>query len=123
ATSIENRPAPVRARGTGNPPMLAVRDLTIAFGGVRALDGVDLAIDTGEIRGIIGPNGAGKTTLLNVICGFVKPTRGDVLLDGAPITGQSTSRIAARGLTRTFQTTQLFRGMTVLENVMTGRHL
>ena len=123
ATSIEKRPAPVRARVTGSAPMLAVRDLTIAFGGVRALDGVDLAIDTGEIRGIIGPNGAGKTTLLNVICGFVKPTRGDVLLDGAPVTGQPASRIAARGLTRTFQTTQLFRGMTVLENVMTGRHL
>jgi branched-chain amino acid transport system permease protein len=122
-TSIEARPAPVRARGTASAPMLAVRNLAIAFGGVRALDGVDLAIDTGEIRGIIGPNGAGKTTLLNVICGFVKPTRGDILLDGAPVTGQSASRIAARGLTRTFQTTQLFRGMTVLENVMTGRHL
>jgi branched-chain amino acid transport system ATP-binding protein len=103
--------------------MLEVRDLSIAFGGVRALDGVDLAIDTGEIRGIIGPNGAGKTTLLNVVGGFVRPTRGAVLLDGAPVTGRSASRIAARGLTRTFQTTQLFRGMTVLENVMTGRHL
>jgi branched-chain amino acid transport system ATP-binding protein len=90
---------------------------------VRALDGVDLEVRAGEIRGIIGPNGAGKTTLLNAICGFVRPTRGAVALDGSPITGRAASRIAARGLTRTFQTTQLFRGMTVLENVMTGRHL
>jgi len=103
--------------------MLEVRDLAVSFGGVRALDGVDLAIAAGEIRGIIGPNGAGKTTLLNVIGGFLPPERGAVHLAGHPITGLRASAIAARGLTRTFQATQLFRGMTVLENVMTGRHL
>jgi ABC-type branched-subunit amino acid transport system ATPase component/ABC-type branched-subunit amino acid transport system permease subunit len=103
--------------------VLAVKDLGVSFGGVRALDGVDLEVRAGEIRGVIGPNGAGKTTLLNTICGFARPTRGAVALDGSPVTGLAASRIAARGLTRTFQTTQLFRGMTVLENVMTGRHL
>jgi len=104
-------------------PMLAVRDLAISFGGVRALDGVSLEVDAGEIRGIIGPNGAGKTTLLNAICGFERPARGEVIVAGSPVTGLAASQVAARGLTRTFQTTQLFRGMTVLENVMTGRHL
>jgi branched-chain amino acid transport system permease protein len=102
---------------------LVVRDLQIAFGGVRALDGVSFEVERGEIRGVIGPNGAGKTTLLNVISGFHRPARGAVLLDGVPLTGLGASAVAARGLARTFQTTQLFRGMTVLENVMTGLHL
>ena len=103
-------------------PRLVARDLAIAFGGVHALDGVDLELAAGEIRGVIGPNGAGKTTLLNVISGLNRPQRGDIRLDGRPIVGLKPSRIAALGLARTFQTTQLFRGMTVLENVMTGLH-
>jgi branched-chain amino acid transport system ATP-binding protein len=101
---------------------LVARDLAISFGGVRALDGVDLALAAGEIRGIIGPNGAGKTTLLNVISGLNRPERGEIELEGRPIVGLKPSRIAALGLARTFQATQLFRGMTVLENVMTGLH-
>jgi branched-chain amino acid transport system ATP-binding protein len=101
---------------------LVVRDLAISFGGVRALDGVDLAVDAAEIRGVIGPNGAGKTTLLNVVSGLCRPGRGDVQLDGRSIAGLRPSRIAGLGLGRTFQTTQLFRGMTVLENVMAGLH-
>jgi len=101
---------------------LAVRDVGIAFGGVIALDGVDLEVAAGEIRGVIGPNGAGKTTLLNVICGLNRPDRGAVALDGESVVGLKPSRIAARGLGRTFQSTRLFRGMTVLENVMTGLH-
>jgi branched-chain amino acid transport system ATP-binding protein len=105
-----------------SPPKLVARDLAIAFGGVHALDGVDLELAPGEIRGVIGPNGAGKTTLLNVISGLNRPQRGDIRLDGTPLVGLKPSRIAALGLARTFQTTQLFRGMTVLENVMTGLH-
>jgi branched-chain amino acid transport system ATP-binding protein len=101
---------------------LVVRDVGIAFGGVVALDGVDLDLAPGEIRGVIGPNGAGKTTLLNVICGVNLPDRGAIELDGLPLVGQKPSAIAAHGLGRTFQATQLFRGMTVLENVMTGLH-
>ncbi len=101
---------------------LVVRDVAIAFGGVVALDGVDLDLGAGEIRGVIGPNGAGKTTLLNVICGINPPDRGEISLDGVPLIGLKLSAIAAHGLGRTFQATQLFRGMTVLENVMTGLH-
>jgi branched-chain amino acid transport system ATP-binding protein len=101
---------------------LVVRDVSIAFGGIVALDGVDLDLAAGEIRGVIGPNGAGKTTLLNVICGINPPDRGAIDLDGVPLVGKKPSAIAAQGLGRTFQATQLFRGMTVLENVMTGLH-
>ena len=101
---------------------LELRDVSIGFGGVTALDSVSLSVDAGEIRGIIGPNGARKTTLLNVVCGINRPTSGDVLLEGRSIAGLPTSAIAMRGLARTFQTSRLLGGMTVLENVMTGLH-
>jgi branched-chain amino acid transport system ATP-binding protein len=103
-------------------PALAVCGVTVQFGGVRVLDGIELNIQPGEIRGLIGPNGAGKTTLLNVISGIHAPRQGDILLDGVSIRGQKPSEIARRGLGRTFQTSKLFRGMTVLENMMTGLH-
>jgi branched-chain amino acid transport system ATP-binding protein len=101
---------------------LSVRDLHVRFGGVKVLDGVGLEVRRGEIRGVIGPNGAGKTTLLNVICGIHRPTRGDVLVEGTSVVGRKPSEIARLGLGRTFQTSQLFRGMTVVENLMTGLH-
>ncbi|MFM8557425.1 MAG: ATP-binding cassette domain-containing protein, partial [Betaproteobacteria bacterium] len=101
---------------------LQTRQLTLSFGGIKALDGVDLDIGHAEIRGIIGPNGAGKTTLLNAICGHVSGLRGEVLLDGERISGLKPNLIAARGIGRTFQTSMLFKGMTVVENVMTGLH-
>jgi branched-chain amino acid transport system ATP-binding protein len=94
----------------------------VNFGGVKVLDGVDLDVKPAEIRGLIGPNGAGKTTMLNVISGIHAPSRGDVLLDGVSIVGRKPSAIARLGLGRTFQTSQLFRGMTVLENLMAGLH-
>ena len=106
----------------GGAIKLETRGLSIGFGGLKALDAVDLEVPEGEIRGIIGPNGAGKTTLLNVICGINRPNEGEVLLDGQPLTGLKTSAIAARGLGRTFQTSRMFKGMTVLENLMTGLH-
>ncbi|HTG22603.1 MAG TPA: ABC transporter ATP-binding protein [Reyranella sp.] len=86
------------------------------------LDGIDLDVKQGEIRGLIGPNGAGKTTMLNVISGIHAPQSGDVRLDGVSIVGRKPSAIARLGLGRTFQTSQLFRGMTVMENLMTGLH-
>ncbi len=101
---------------------LQLHDVSVGFGGLRALDGVSMSVRAAEIRGIIGPNGAGKTTLLNVVTGVSSPSAGDILLDGASIRGLSTSEIAARGLGRTFQTSHMFKGMTVLENVMTGLH-
>ena len=102
---------------------LKVRGVSIAFGGVSALDAVDVDFPEGEITGIIGPNGAGKTTLLNVVCGMNPPDAGDVFLEDRSITGLKPNRIAALGLRRTFQSSQLFAGMTVLENMMAGLHL
>ena len=106
----------------GQMTKIAVSNISISFGGLQALDGVSFGVEEGEIRGIIGPNGAGKTTLLNVISGINRATVGDILLDGVSIANLKTNKIAARGIGRTFQTTKLFKGMTVLENVMTGVH-
>lgn len=103
--------------------VLAIDNVSISFGGVRAIDGVSAAFSAGEIVGIIGPNGAGKTTLLNVICGLNRPDTGEVRLDDRVITGMKPNVIAGLGLARTFQTSQLFAGMSVLENMMTGLHL
>jgi branched-chain amino acid transport system ATP-binding protein len=103
--------------------MLAVRGLSISFGGVRALSDVSFEVGAGDIVGIIGPNGAGKTTLLNTISGLNRPSAGEIALDGVSIAGRRPTEIAKLGLARTFQMSQLFPGMTVLENVMTGLHL
>jgi branched-chain amino acid transport system ATP-binding protein len=102
--------------------ILAVDRISIWFGGVRALHDVSLGVEPGEIVGVIGPNGAGKTTLLNVVCGMNVPDEGTVTLDGAVVTGLKPSEIARRGLGRTFQTSRLFPGMSVMENMMTGLH-
>jgi branched-chain amino acid transport system ATP-binding protein len=103
--------------------ILTVEDVSISFGGVRALSDVSMSVKAGEIVGVIGPNGAGKTTLLNVVSGMNTPDRGQVTLDGTAITGRKPSRIAGLGLGRTFQASQLFPGMSVLENMLTGLHL
>src|SRR5262249_50815374 len=102
---------------------LAVDGVSLSFGGVRALDRVSATFRPGEIVGIIGPNGAGKTTLLNVICGLNRPDVGEIHLEGRVITGMKPNRIAGMGLARTFQTSQLFAGISVLENMRTGLHL
>jgi branched-chain amino acid transport system ATP-binding protein len=109
-------------RGIGGPPKLQVRDIHISFGGLRALQGVSVDVYEGEIVAIIGPNGAGKTTLLNAISGVYRPAQGRIRLDGRDRTFLSPSRLAAIGIARTFQNVALFRGMTVLENIMVGRH-
>ena len=103
-------------------PLLSVEGLHVSFGGVRVLQGVDLDVGRLEIRGLIGPNGAGKTTLLNAICGIHRPQQGSIRLDGTSVIGRKPSDIAQMGLGRTFQSSQLFKGMTVLENLMTGLH-
>jgi branched-chain amino acid transport system ATP-binding protein len=102
--------------------LLRVRDVTLAFAGLRALDGVSLDVDRGELVALVGPNGAGKTSLLNCVGGFYAPTSGAIDLDGASIAGLPAHRVAARGVARTFQFVELFGGMTVLDNVMLGRH-
>lgn len=102
---------------------LLVDNVSLRFGGLQVLADVNLEARSGEIVGIIGPNGAGKTTLLNAICGIHPPQAGRIVLDGIATSGLKPSAIAALGLRRTFQTSRLFRGMTVLENMMAGLHL
>jgi branched-chain amino acid transport system ATP-binding protein len=108
-------------------PVLDICEVTMQFGGLRALDGLDMVVHSREIVALIGPNGAGKTTLFNCITGIYTPIRGEVRLTAAdgratPITGLKPNRITALGIARTFQNIRLFSHMTVLENVMIGRH-
>ena len=103
--------------------ILCVTDVSIAFGGVKAIDGVSFKIEPGQIFSIIGPNGAGKTTLFNVISGLYEASHGRVELDGHDVTAMAPDALAARGLSRTFQNLQIFQRMTAAENVMVGRHL
>ncbi len=109
-------------------PVLQLNNLTMDFGGLRALDSVDLKVDEGEIVALIGPNGAGKTTLFNCITGIYNPTKGTVDLtstkDNATsrLNGLKPDQVTEKGMARTFQNIRLFQNMTVLENVMIGRH-
>ncbi|MGH2768265.1 MAG: ABC transporter ATP-binding protein [Actinomycetota bacterium] len=101
-------------------PLLEVRGLTRAFGGLSALESVDLAVEEGEIRGLIGPNGAGKTTFFNVVSGLLPPTRGTIVFGGTSLAGRKPHQITRAGIARTFQNIRLFGVMTALENVMVG---
>jgi branched-chain amino acid transport system ATP-binding protein len=102
--------------------LLEVRNLHRSFGGLQAVKDVHFQVQRGTIKAVIGPNGAGKTTLFNLIAGALPPQQGTVLFCGRPITGWKPHAIARLGIARTFQTTRLFPHMTVLENVMVGRH-
>jgi branched-chain amino acid transport system ATP-binding protein len=102
--------------------LLEVRDVSLRFGGIVALDGVSFDVEKGQISGLIGPNGAGKTTAFNVITRLYRPDAGDVVLDGSSILRQPAHRIVRKGVARTFQNIQLFRTMSVLENVLVGAH-
>jgi branched-chain amino acid transport system ATP-binding protein len=102
--------------------LLETKGLHRSFGGVHAVKDVSFGVPAGAIKAVIGPNGAGKTTLFNLIAGTLTPQRGDVVFRGQPITGRKPHAVAALGIARTFQTTKLFPHMTVLENVMVGRH-
>ncbi len=103
--------------------ILAARDISISFGGIKAIDGVSFAVDPGKILSIIGPNGAGKTTLFNIVSGVYERDQGRIELSGEDVTGLTPDKLAARGLSRTFQNLQIFQRMTAAENVMVGRHL
>jgi branched-chain amino acid transport system ATP-binding protein len=103
-------------------PLLQVDSMTHYFGGLRAVHGYHLALETGQIRGLIGPNGAGKTTVFNLITGMHRPTSGRVLLEGENIVGLRPHVIASKGLGRTFQNLRLWRHMTVLEHVKMARY-
>jgi len=103
--------------------LLEVQDVTVRFGALVALADVSVEIERGEVLAIIGPNGAGKTTLLNVISGFYHPSRGRIVFEGTDRTHLAPPDVAALGIARTFQNVALFKGMTVLDNIMTGRLL
>jgi branched-chain amino acid transport system ATP-binding protein len=102
---------------------LTISGVSKHFGGVRAVEDVALSVRSGGLISIIGPNGAGKTSLLNMISGFYRPDTGSIVFEGAEITGTRPSQIAAMGIARTFQNIALFSGMTVLDNIMLGRHV
>ena len=104
-------------------PQLVVQGVSKRFGGVNAVENVTVAVRRGEILSVIGPNGAGKTSLLNMISGFYRPTSGAIYLEGRDITRLPPSRVAALGVARTFQNIALFSGMTVLDNLILGRHV
>jgi branched-chain amino acid transport system ATP-binding protein len=103
--------------------LLDVRELSVRFGGVVALDRVSFTVDAGEVVALIGPNGAGKTTLFNVITRVYRPSSGSVLVDGAPVSHMAPHQIIRHGVARTFQNVALFRSMTVLDNVVVGDHI
>ena len=104
------------------PPLLSVRDVTVRFGGITALDTVSFDVAQGSIYGLIGPNGAGKTTLFNCMSRLYNYQNGDILFEGKSITATPTHQVAALGMGRTFQNLAMFRTMSVLENVMVGAH-
>jgi branched-chain amino acid transport system ATP-binding protein len=104
------------------PPLLEVRGLRRRFGGVTAVDGVDLALHEGEILSVIGPNGAGKTTLFNLITGLFPPDEGEIAFGGQPIAGLAPDRIAELGISRTYQNQRVFANLPVRENVLLGAH-
>lgn len=110
-------------RSSTLPALLEASDLVMTFGGLAALMDVNFVLAKGTIKAVIGPNGAGKTTLFNIITGVQAPTEGQVRFNGDLITGLKPHEIAAKGISRTFQTVELFDNMSVLENVMLGRHM
>jgi branched-chain amino acid transport system ATP-binding protein len=106
----------------GNAPLLAVRDISVVFGGIIALNGVSFDMHKGAILGLIGPNGAGKTTLFNCLSRLYQPSSGDILMEGSSILTRPPHRIAEIGIGRTFQNVALFPNLSVLDNVRVGTH-
>ncbi len=103
--------------------MLEIRGLTKYFGGLSAVNNLDMTVKQGEIVGLIGPNGAGKTTVFNLITGFIRPTKGQIIFEQSDITGQPTHSIADKGIVRTFQLNAFLQDMTVLQNALVSCHL
>jgi branched-chain amino acid transport system ATP-binding protein len=110
----------IQASELEDRPVLALENISISFGGVKAVSGIDLTVRSGEIRAIIGPNGAGKSSLINIISGIYRPDSGRVSLNGKSYAQVPAQKAARLGIARTFQNLALFKGLTVLENVVTG---
>lgn len=102
--------------------LLEARKITMQFGGLKAVDSLELQIKKGQLVGLIGPNGAGKTTAFNMLTGVYQPTQGEVFLEGHSLKGLKPYQISQRGVTRTFQNIRLFKGLTVLDNVLIAGH-
>lgn len=102
--------------------LLEAQKITMQFGGLKAVDSLQFSIRKGQLMGLIGPNGAGKTTVFNMLTGVYQPTSGEVLLEGQSLKGLKPFEISQRGVTRTFQNIRLFKGLTVLENVLIATH-
>ncbi len=119
----DDRPQTSGDRGVAAPPSLECRDVARSFGGLKALKDISLVLESGSIFGLVGPNGSGKTTLVNAITGFYPPQQGRILYRGRDITGTRPHRVAPLGIARTFQNLALFRGMSVLDNILIGRHI
>jgi len=103
--------------------LLSVKDLSVRFGGLLAIESLSLEVREGEVLSLIGPNGAGKTTAFNAITGYLRPAAGEIVFSARKITGKSASEIAALGMVRTFQKTSVFGGRSALENILIGLHL
>lgn len=103
------------------PALLRARGVAMHFGGLKALDGVDMDVERGRIHGLIGPNGSGKTTMLNVLSGVYEPTAGSIVFEASELARAPAHRIAASGIARTFQNLRLFKDLSVVENVLVGR--
>ena len=115
--------APQSVSDPSTVPVLAVRDLVLRFGGITALNGISFDVPPGELFAIIGPNGAGKTSIFNCLNGVYRPQHGSILLDGRELVGMKPWRTATHGVARTFQNLANFSNLTVIDNVMLGRHL
>ena len=124
ANPVQMPPAQAAAPTPGDAarPLLQVHGLSMRFGGLLAVNGVAFDVRPDEVFAIIGPNGAGKTTVFNCVGGFYRPSAGEVLLDGQPITGLPSHKVARHGLVRTFQNVRLFKQLTVLENLLVAQH-
>jgi len=107
---------------TGTGPILTFTDVRLAFAGVTAVDGITFEVGSSELFAIIGPNGAGKTSIFNVLSGIYRPQRGTVQFAGQDLVGRRPHKVAAMGMARTFQNIELFANLTVLDNLMLGRH-
>lgn len=115
-------PTSVQGERPDGGEALRADGITLTFGGVTALNDVSMSVNHDELVAVIGPNGAGKTSLLNCLSGFYKPRQGQIFFNGVDLTGKPVHEVARMGLTRTFQGTHIFSGMTVIDNIMIGRH-
>jgi branched-chain amino acid transport system permease protein len=122
AVKVRAWSAPAQNAASGSGPLLQAQQILMQFGGLKALNQVDLNIERGTIHGLIGPNGSGKSTMMNVLTGIYQPTAGQVLFNGRSVAGQTPSSIALSGIARTFQNVQLFGEMTATDNVLVGLH-